>query len=63
MLHSEMVTAVTEGKKINVMIFDNGGFGCIKNLQRGQGIDSLCAECRKRDGDEPIRGGQFLSID
>lgn len=63
MLHSEMVTAVQEGKKINVMLFDNGGFGCINNLQMGQGIDSLCTEFRKREGDEPIRGGQFLSID
>ena len=63
MLHSEMVTAVQEGKKINVMLFDNGGFGCINNLQMGQGIDSLCTEFRKRECDEPIRGGQFLSID
>lgn len=63
MLHSEMVTAVQEGKKINVMLFDNGGFGCINNLQMGQGIDSLCTEFRKREGDEPIRGGEFLSID
>ena len=45
------------------MLFDNGGFGCINNLQMGQGIDSLCTEFRKREGDEPIRGGEFLSID
>ena len=63
MLHSEMVTAVQEGKKINIMLFDNGGFGCINNLQMGQGIDSLCTEFRKREGDAPIRGGDFVPVD
>lgn len=46
MLHSEMVTAVQENKKINVLLFDNGGFGCINNLQTGKGIDSLATEFR-----------------
>jgi 3D-(3,5/4)-trihydroxycyclohexane-1,2-dione acylhydrolase (decyclizing) len=63
MLHSEMVTAIQEGKKINILLFDNGGFGCINNLQMGQGIDSLCTEFRKRKNDEPIRDGEFLHID
>lgn len=46
MLHSEMITALQEGKKINVLVFDNGGFGCINNLQMGKGIDSLATETR-----------------
>lgn len=46
MLHSEMVTAVQEGKKINILLFDNGGFGCINNLQMGKGVDSLATEFR-----------------
>lgn len=46
MLHSEMVTAVQEGKKINVLLFDNGGFGCINNLQMGKGVNSLATELR-----------------
>ncbi len=46
MLHSEMVTAVQEGRKINVLLFDNGGFGCINNLQMGKGINSLATEFR-----------------
>lgn len=46
MLHSEMVTAVQEGVKINIMLFDNGGFGCINNLQMGKGIRSLATEFR-----------------
>ena len=46
MLHSEMVTAVQEGIKINVLLFDNGGFGCINNLQMGKGVNSLATEFR-----------------
>jgi len=46
MLHSEMVTAVQEGVKINILLFDNGGFGCINNLQMGKGIRSLATEFR-----------------
>ena len=63
MLHSEMITALQEGKKINVLLFDNASFGCINNLQMGQGIDALCTESRYRDGDKPIRGGEFMNID
>ena len=63
MLHSELVTAVQERKKINIMLFDNGSFGCINNLQMGQGIDALCTEFRYRDGDKPIREGEFLHTD
>ncbi len=63
MLHSELVTAVQERKKINILVFDNGSFGCINNLQMGQGIDALCTEFRYRDGDKPIREGEFLSTD
>ena len=63
MLHSEMLTALQEGKKINVLLFDNASFGCINNLQMGQGIDALCTELRYRNGDEPIRGGEFMCVD
>ncbi|MBR5620663.1 MAG: 3D-(3,5/4)-trihydroxycyclohexane-1,2-dione acylhydrolase (decyclizing) [Clostridia bacterium] len=63
MLHSEMLTAVQEGKKINVLLFDNASFGCINNLQMGQGVDALCTELRYRDGDAPIRAGEFLNVD
>ena len=63
MLHSEMLTAIQEQKKINVLLFDNASFGCINNLQMGQGIDALCTELRYRDGDAPIRGGTFLNVD
>ncbi len=63
MLHSEMLTALQEGKKINVLLFDNASFGCINNLQMGQGVDALCTEARYRDGEKPIRDGNFMNID
>ena len=59
MLHSELVTAIQEGVKVNVVLFDNGGFGCINNLQMGKGIKSLATEFRYgAKADTP-----FLSID
>ncbi|MCL2447030.1 MAG: 3D-(3,5/4)-trihydroxycyclohexane-1,2-dione acylhydrolase (decyclizing) [Oscillospiraceae bacterium] len=44
MLHSELVTAAQYGKKINLLLFDNAGFGCINNLQMGSGCASLGTE-------------------
>lgn len=41
MLHSELYTAVQENAKINVMLFDNQGWGCIENLQNAQGTDTF----------------------
>ena len=44
MLHGELVTAVMERKKINICLFDNASFGCINNLEVGQGNASICTE-------------------
>ena len=64
MLHSELITSVQEGKKINVLLFDNAGFGCINNLQMGTGNDTMCTEMRKRvPGDRMHHNGDFLCID
>jgi 3D-(3,5/4)-trihydroxycyclohexane-1,2-dione acylhydrolase (decyclizing) len=49
MLHSELVTSIQEGYKINVILFDNSGFGCIENLQNAQGIPSFCTQFKFRD--------------
>lgn len=63
MMHSEMITAIQERVKINILLFDNASFGCINNLQMGQGVDALCTELRYREGDKPIREGEFVNID
>ena len=62
MLHSELVTSIQEGKKINVLLFDNAGFGCINNLQMGNGIGNLATEFRKRDENGALLG-DLMEID
>ncbi|MCK5672738.1 MAG: 3D-(3,5/4)-trihydroxycyclohexane-1,2-dione acylhydrolase (decyclizing), partial [Spirochaetales bacterium] len=49
MLHSELLTSIQEGVKINIMLFDNNGFGCIDNLQRSQGIPKFGCELNFRN--------------
>jgi len=63
MLHSELVTSLQEGVKITIVLFDNHGFQCIHNLQRGHGSDGFGNEFRYR---EPTTGrltGGYLPID
>lgn len=56
MLHSELITALQYNKKINILLFDNSGFGCINNLQMGNGMGSYFTEFRTHDN-------QVLNID
>ncbi|MBE6975175.1 MAG: 3D-(3,5/4)-trihydroxycyclohexane-1,2-dione acylhydrolase (decyclizing) [Ruminococcaceae bacterium] len=62
MLHSELITALQEQKKINVLLFDNCGFGCINNLQMSNGIGNLATEFRYRDDRGGLNGG-LIPID
>ena len=56
MMHSELVTSLQEKKKINVLLFDNCGFGCINNLQMSNGIGNLATEFRYRDEEGGLNG-------
>lgn len=56
MLHSEFATSLMEKKKINILLFDNCGFGCINNLQMSNGIGSLATEFRYRDEKGKLEG-------
>ncbi|QUF65316.1 3D-(3,5/4)-trihydroxycyclohexane-1,2-dione acylhydrolase (decyclizing) [Bacillus atrophaeus] len=56
MLHSELITAIQYNKKINVLLFDNSGFGCINNLQMDHGSSSYYCEFRTDDN-------QILNVD
>ncbi|KAA6472963.1 3D-(3,5/4)-trihydroxycyclohexane-1,2-dione acylhydrolase (decyclizing) [Bacillus swezeyi] len=56
MLHSELITAIQYNKKINVLLFDNSGFGCINNLQMDHGSGSYYCEFRTEDN-------QILNVD
>lgn len=49
MLHSELLTSLQEGRKITVLLFDNHGFQCIHNLQRGNGSDGFGNEFRYKE--------------
>ncbi|MDR0758521.1 MAG: 3D-(3,5/4)-trihydroxycyclohexane-1,2-dione acylhydrolase (decyclizing) [Treponema sp.] len=56
MLHTELLTAVQEGKKIIVMVLDNAGFHCIDNLQHSQGIVHFGNEWKTRDAGGRLEG-------
>ncbi len=61
MLHSEIMTIMQERKKVNILIFDNCGFGCINNLEMTHGIGSLATEFRYTDGKKPT--GDLIPVD
>lgn len=64
MLHSALATSIQERKKINVLLFDNCGFGCINNLQMSKGIGSLSTEFRYRENDTALRQeGGLIPVD
>ncbi|MFM4962251.1 MULTISPECIES: 3D-(3,5/4)-trihydroxycyclohexane-1,2-dione acylhydrolase (decyclizing) [Aeromonas] len=63
MLHTELQTAVQEGLKIVVLLFDNAGFGCINNLQMGQGMGSFGTENRYRNPDSGVLNGPLVRVD
>lgn len=50
MMNSEMATIIQEKQKVCIIVFDNCGFGCINNLEMGNGIGSLATEFRYTDG-------------
>ena len=61
MLHSEIMTIMQERKKVNILVFDNCGFGCINNLEMNHGIGSLATEFRYTDGKKPC--GELIPVD
>ncbi|WP_218925347.1 MULTISPECIES: 3D-(3,5/4)-trihydroxycyclohexane-1,2-dione acylhydrolase (decyclizing) [unclassified Gemella] len=56
MLHSELLTSLQYGYKVNVVLLDNSGFGCINNLQMGNGSDSYFCEFRDKNN-------QIMNVD
>ena len=60
MLHSELLSSIQYGKKINVLLFDNSGYGCINNLQMGNGMPSFGTELT--DYHEEIMTVDFAKI-
>ncbi|NIK67231.1 MULTISPECIES: 3D-(3,5/4)-trihydroxycyclohexane-1,2-dione acylhydrolase (decyclizing) [unclassified Paenibacillus] len=63
MLHSELITSLQEGVKITILLFDNHGFQCIHNLQRGHGSEGFGNEFRYRDKATGRLTGGYMPID
>lgn len=63
MAHSELVTSIQERQKINVVLFDNMAFGCINNLEIGNGLGSFGTEFRYRNDVTGRLDGQLIPID
>ncbi|ANP70847.1 3D-(3,5/4)-trihydroxycyclohexane-1,2-dione acylhydrolase (decyclizing) [Clostridium tyrobutyricum] len=63
MLNSEITTAVQENAKITIIVFDNAAFGCINNLQMGNGIGSMCTEFRYRNEKSGRTDGNYIYVD
>ena len=63
MLHSELATSIQERRKINVVLLDNMAFGCINNLQIGNGMDSFGTEFRYRNPESGKLDGGLVPVD
>ena len=63
MLNSEITTAIQENAKMTIVVFDNAAFGCINNLQMGNGVGSLATEFRYRNPATGKTDGEYIYID
>lgn len=63
MLHTELLTAIQENIKINIILVDNHGFQCIDNLQTGKGIPHFCCESRYRNPSTDRLDGDYMHVD
>lgn len=63
MLHSELISSIQEGAKINLVVMDNVEFGCINNLQMERGQGSFGTEFRYRDKETGKLAGSLIPVD
>lgn len=63
MMHSELLTSIQEHKKIIIIIFNNHGFQCIRNLQESHGSQGFGNEFRFRENKTNRLSGDYLPID
>lgn len=60
---TELVTAAQEGLKITVIVSENHGFQCIRNLQLNRSGHSFGNEFRVRDPQSRRLEGEFVEVD
>ena len=63
MLHSEILTALKEHVKINIVLLDNSGYQCINNLQMAHGSAGFGNEFRFREKSTGRLTGDFTAVD
>lgn len=63
MLHSEILTSIQEGVKVNVILLDNHGYQCIHSLQRENGSDGFGNEFRLRSPETRRLTGDYVPVD
>ena len=63
MLHTEIVTSILEGKKLIIVVVDNGGFQCIKGLQASCGSPAFGNELRYRSQATGRLDGDYAALD
>ncbi len=62
MMHTEIVTMVQEGLKVNIIVVDNHGFASIGGLSKSVGSDGFGTKYRYRTGSGQL-DGETLPID
>lgn len=63
MLHSELITSLQEGVKVNALLLDNSGYQCIHQLQKGHGSRGFGNEFRRRAPETGQLTGEYLHFD
>lgn len=63
MLNAEIVTAVAEGIKLTIVVFDNHGYQCIKDLAWNCGVPQFGNELRFRDEKSGRLTGGYIPVD
>jgi 3D-(3,5/4)-trihydroxycyclohexane-1,2-dione acylhydrolase (decyclizing) len=63
MLSAEIATSIQEGQKLTVVLLDNHGFQCIKNLSAACGGDNPFNGFQMREAATGRLTGEFLPID
>lgn len=61
--HSELYTSIQENIKINVVLMDNSGWGCIENLQNNQGSETFGTVFKYRNPSTGMLDGDDVPID
>lgn len=62
MMHSELLTSIQEGYKMNIILFNNHGYQCIRHLQMAHGSQGFGNEFRRRCSKSQHLDGDKLAV-